>query len=140
MSFGVLLFAVSLVFDTAGEFMDERRLQVWVEPESPAHPSSGLYFFCNRKKLVVGIAVGASHDVESPVLLKWGFDDEAMRQQIVHRAADAFGVYIPAWWELLEQAVSADRLVVQVADERAMRFDLADARSDLENFAWQCRA
>ena len=140
MSFGLLLIAVSLVSDTAGEFMDERRLQVWVKPEAPAHPSSGLYFFCNRKKLVVGIAVGAGRDVESPVLLKWGFDDEAMRQQIVHRAPDAFGVYIPAWWELLELAVSADRLVVQVADERAMRFDLADARSDLENFTWQCGA
>ena len=140
MSIGVLMFAASLLTEAVGGFVDERRLQVRLTPESSVHASSGLYFFCNRKKLFVGVATGASRDGASPVVLKWSFDDEAMRQQTVFRARDALGIYIPAWWEFLEQALDAERLAVQVADADVMRFDLGDARSDLEEFTWQCRA
>ena len=140
MKVGVLLFVASLLAETVGEFTDDRGLKVWVKPESAVHPTAGLYFFCNRKRLIVGVAVGGSRDGSSSVVLKWGFNDEAMQQQTLFRAPDASGIYIPAWWEFLEHALSADKLVVQVADEGALRFDLADARADLENFTWQCRA
>ena len=140
MNLGLLVFAVLLLTEAVGKFTDERGLQVRLTPKSSSHPTSGLYFFCNRKKLIVGVAGGVSRDSESSVLLKWGFDDEAMRQQTVFKAPDAIGVYIPAWWEFLENALSAERLFVQVAHGSALRFDLADARGDLENFTWQCRA
>ena len=139
MNVGVLMFTVALLSETVSEFTDDRGLKVWVKPESSVHPTAGLYFFCNRKKLLVGFAVGANHDGKSLILLNWGFDDEDKQQQTVFKARDAVGVYIPAWWEFLERALGADRLAVRVAGKSAMRFDLAGARDDLENFARQCR-
>ena len=140
--------AISQLLDRRSEFTDERYLSVVVLAEAPVGiGEAGFFFSCFDNRLIrASVHVPRSNVVydelhrNTTVSVRMRFDRKpGLHQDWAWDATMWIAETLPAG-TLFDEALVSDQLIVRVYVGNILRFDLADARTDLMEFKQRCGA
>ncbi len=140
----------SVISDTRDEFTDERQLLVAVTAELnddtlPKLGGSGLLSFkCLKpgRSMVAIQPAGFVFHLSDGIKVRLRFEDAKARTETWRWSSKGKMALLLREGRrvrsLLAEAIQADRLIVKVGDTDTLRFNLADARTDLQEFLQRC--
>ena len=135
--------AGSTLVDTFDEFTDERVLSVVIKAQDrSAFTDKGraAVFLCvgnGRSGLGVNTGLGHFH-LGSTIPVKWRLDDRPPQSVNANRDTRSSTASVNHTGDVARDAARSERMVVQVGDDRIMRFDLWEARADMQEYVRRC--